>query len=219
MAKRPPRHKVNHKQRADAIAALHQVVKNPDAAEYVKAKAAASIIFASKIDDGDAPDRDDDQSWRPVFLPPKNGDATVRYGQWHEGQRIFIVPDGFAREIRPEAFYAGVPKPAAVGARLALPGPDDRLSARPRRHPPPCNTQSDPSSGGDKYRVTGAVDIYDTGAPILDAAQALIAAGASPSDTLQASGADCTFSPMTIGKLAAPRKPPRQSDVRALARF
>jgi hypothetical protein len=93
----------------------------------VKAKAAASIIFASKIDDGDAPDRDDDESWRPVFLPPKNGDATVRYGQWHEGQRIFIVPDGFSREIRPEAFYAGVPKPAAVGARLALPGPDDGL--------------------------------------------------------------------------------------------
>jgi hypothetical protein len=74
-------------------------------------------------------------------------------------------------------------------------------------------------AGRDLYRVSGAVDLYDTGTPIPDAARALIAAGASPSDTLQASGADCTFSPMTLGRLTMPRKPPRKSDLLAMARF
>ena len=62
-----------------------------------------------------------------------------------------------------------------------------------------------PAAQPGRFDVSGAVDLHDTGAPILDAAQALIAAGASPSDTLQASGADVTFSPMPLGKLAAPR--------------
>ena len=69
---RTPPHKVSKRQRASAIAALHQVVKNPAAAEYVRAKAAASIIFASKIDDGSAPDRDDDAPRAVVFLPRKD---------------------------------------------------------------------------------------------------------------------------------------------------
>jgi hypothetical protein len=41
----------------------------------------------------------------------------VRYGQWREGQRVFIIPDGYAREIMPESHYAGVPKPAPIAAR------------------------------------------------------------------------------------------------------
>ena len=69
------------------------------------------------------------------------------------------------------------------------------------------------ASGRDLYRVSGAVDLYDTGAPIPDAARALIAAGASPSDTLQALGADCLFSPMALHRLTAPRRKPLRSDV------
>ena len=98
MAKRPPRHKVNHKQRADAIAALHRVVKNPDAAEYVKAKAAAALISAAKIDDDGEPDRDPDAPGTVVFVPRKDQlpgqredetrlEFTDRRKAWVEGRR------------------------------------------------------------------------------------------------------------------------------------
>ena len=68
-------------------------------------------------------------------------------------------------------------------------------------------------SGGDKYRVTGAVDLYATGTPIQDAARALIAAGASPLDLMSVTGAEFLFSPTALVKLATPRKPPRRSDI------
>ena len=98
MAKRPPRHKVNHKQRASALSALARIVESPTAAEYVKAKAAASIIFASKIDDGDAPERDDDAPGTMVFMPRKDRlpgqredetrlEFTDRRKAWVEGRR------------------------------------------------------------------------------------------------------------------------------------
>lgn len=68
-------------------------------------------------------------------------------------------------------------------------------------------------SGRDLYRVSGTVDLYDTGTPIPDAARSLIAAGASPSDMLTVASQDATFSPMPLGKLAAERPKPRQSEI------
>ena len=57
-------------------------------------------------------------------------------------------------------------------------------------------------SGGE-YRVSGAVIVEATGTPMPDAARALIAAGASPSDELSVASQDATFVPMALGKLAA----------------
>jgi hypothetical protein len=75
------------------------------------------------------------------------------------------------------------------------------------------------ASGRDLYRTSGAVTLEDTGAPIPDAARALISAGASPSDTMSIASQDATFSPMPLGKLAATHKAPRKSDLAAQARF
>lgn len=116
-----------------ALAALHSVVTDDSAPPYAKAKAAASLLGAERPQSRDSawgePDPDADESWRPIFLPAKDGDSTVRYGQWREGQRVFIIPPGFKSEIQPEEFYKDVPKPAPVAPRnretLALPGPDE----------------------------------------------------------------------------------------------
>lgn len=67
-------------------------------------------------------------------------------------------------------------------------------------------------------RVAGAVALTSH-EPVIAAAKALLALGASPSDELSVTCPDVTFIPMTIGKLAAPRKPPRKSDVLAMAQF
>ena len=74
------------------------------------------------------------------------------------------------------------------------------------------------ASGRDLYRVSGAVDLYETGTPISDAAKSILAAGASPSDLLSVTGTDFVFSPMPLAKLAAPHKAPRKSDMLAQSR-
>jgi hypothetical protein len=71
MAKRPPRHKVNHKQRAKAISALSRIVESPTAAEYVVAKAASALLGAAKADDDALPERDPDAPGVVIFLPRK----------------------------------------------------------------------------------------------------------------------------------------------------
>ena len=71
MAKRPPRHKVNRKQRAKAISALSRIVELPTAAEYVVAKAASALLGAAKADDDAAPERDPDAPRTVIFLPKK----------------------------------------------------------------------------------------------------------------------------------------------------
>jgi hypothetical protein len=56
-----------------------------------------------------------------------------------------------------------------------------------------------------RYGVTGDISIADTGAPILDAARALIESGASPSDELHVAAGDVTILPMTLASLLKPR--------------
>ena len=68
------------------------------------------------------------------------------------------------------------------------------------------------ASGRDLYRVSGAVDLHDTGTPILDAAKMLIESGASPSDTLHVVSADATFSDMPLGSILRPRRAPPKFD-------
>ena len=71
MAKRPPRHKVNHKQRAKAISALSRIVESPTAAEYVVAKAASALLGAAKADDDALPERDPTPA-ETVFFPGRS---------------------------------------------------------------------------------------------------------------------------------------------------
>ena len=82
MVKRPPRHKVNRKQRAKAIAALSKIVDS-NAQPYVVAKAAAAIIGAAKIDDDDAPERDPDAPGTIIFMPRKNKHVGQREDESH----------------------------------------------------------------------------------------------------------------------------------------
>jgi hypothetical protein len=67
-------------------------------------------------------------------------------------------------------------------------------------------------SGAGPYAVSGTVVIASTSSPITDAAKMLILE-ADDHDTLSVVGGDFNFSPMPIGKLAAPRRPPLRSDV------
>jgi hypothetical protein len=121
--------------RQAALAALHDAVTDDAVPPYAKVRAATALLGADRPQSRDSawgePDPDaDESSWRPIFLPPKDGDSTVRYGKYYENQRVFVIPDGYAKEVQPEAFYAHVAKPAAIAARnraepLALPGPDE----------------------------------------------------------------------------------------------
>jgi hypothetical protein len=119
---RTPAHRVNRKQRALAIRALTAIVSSPDAAEYVKAKAAAALLNNCKDADADAILQDDDRPWTVVILPDKGNDPGVRYGQYEERQSVIIVPSGFPSEVQPESYYKDVPKPA----------PDPRIAMRNR---------------------------------------------------------------------------------------
>jgi hypothetical protein len=68
---RTPAHRVNRKQRADAIKALHRTVGNPSAPEYTKIKAAAALLGAAKIDDDGLPERDPAAPGVVIFMPKK----------------------------------------------------------------------------------------------------------------------------------------------------
>ena len=111
--RRTPAHKVSERQRAAAIAALHRTVENPNAPEYTRIKAAASLIQAARIDEDAAPERDPDAPRKYVILPDNGRNPNVRYGLFAEGQGVVIVPRGYPYpEIQPEEFYKDAPKPA-----------------------------------------------------------------------------------------------------------
>jgi hypothetical protein len=65
----------------------------------------------------------------------------------------------------------------------------------------------------------GKIIVTDSAKPIIDSAVALKALGADAHDMIHVAGSDFQLSPTAIWKLAAPRKPPRKSDMLALARF
>jgi hypothetical protein len=60
--KRTPKHQVNKRQRAAAIAVLESIVTSPTAAEYVRQKAAQTLL-------GDSGSRADDAPGTIIFLP------------------------------------------------------------------------------------------------------------------------------------------------------
>jgi hypothetical protein len=64
-------------------------------------------------------------------------------------------------------------------------------------------------------RVTGAVALTSR-EPVIAAAKALLALGHAPSDMLHVTCPDVTIVPQSIGKLAAPRPKPRQSEIRQM---
>ena len=66
-------------------------------------------------------------------------------------------------------------------------------------------------------RVTGAVTLTSH-EPVIAAAKALLALGHAPSDELSVTCPVVTIVPQSLAKLASPRKPPRKSDVLAMAR-
>jgi hypothetical protein len=126
-------HKPTSKQRSDAIAALHSIAVDPNEPGYVKHKAAAAILAADRADDAD-PEMADAAD--PIFtvLPDNGRNPNVRFGLvGDDKQRVVIVPRGFPYEVRPESYYADVPKPIGVTAeryaaiekqRLAPSAPD-----------------------------------------------------------------------------------------------
>jgi hypothetical protein len=61
------------------------------------------------------------------------------------------------------------------------------------------------SSG--KYACTGAVNILNTAAPIIDAALALRDAGHPDSDILSITSGECSIIPQTIAAILRPRPP------------
>ena len=125
---------------------------------------------------------------------------TPLQGAGHEQGVIRMTPPDeasrrpSAEELTAEIFATSSPPP-----ELAPPFPN--------WNPMTCHKiRLIPASAG-KYDVdhNGSIIVADSAKPIINSALALKALGAGDLDTLQASGADCTFSPMTIGKLAAPR--------------
>lgn len=135
---RTPSHRVNKRQRAAAIKTLAAIVESPDAAEYVKAKAAASLLNDDReATDADSFAADPDAPRRFVILPDNGRQSNVRYGLHSEDQCVVIVPKGWPMEVMPESHYAGVTKPAGVADRssrnraemLALPRPDEDEAA------------------------------------------------------------------------------------------
>jgi hypothetical protein len=57
------------------------------------------------------------------------------------------------------------------------------------------------------YSVSGAVTLAESRNPIPDAARALLTAGASPDDMLNAIWPDATFVPMPLSKFMSAPKP------------
>ena len=123
LRRRTPAHKVNRKQRADAIKALASIVRS-DVQPYVKAKAAAALLNNGREpeDDNRAFARDPNEPRKLVVLPDKGNDPGVRFGIYEENQVVAIIPAGYPadHEVQPEESYAHVPKPIGVVAENAL---------------------------------------------------------------------------------------------------
>jgi hypothetical protein len=73
-----------------------------------------------------------------------------------------------------------------------------------------------PASPG-KYSAdhNGSTIVTDSASPIIDAARAILAAGASDHDTMHVTCPDVSVIPQPLHRLAAPRRKPLQSDIRA----
>ena len=72
--------------------------------------------------------------------------------------------------------------------------------------------QIHPSNRPGRHNVTGACRVDYTATPISDAARAILAAGASPSDMLHVAGGDVTILPMSLGSILRPRRAPPKFD-------
>ena len=112
--KRTPAHRVNRRQKALAIKALTSIVESRDAAEYVRARAAAALLNSGKeAPDPDAPLRDPDAPCAIIILPDNNRDRRiVRFGPERVGQGFIYdprTPEGLAdcARWRAEAEAAG----------------------------------------------------------------------------------------------------------------
>jgi hypothetical protein len=66
-----------------------------------------------------------------------------------------------------------------------------------------------------KYNVehAGAILVADSDAPVIAAAHALKASGFDDHDMLHVVSSDCTWSPMPLHRLTAPRSKPRKSEI------
>jgi hypothetical protein len=118
---RTPAHKVNRRQKALAIRALTAIVSSPDAAEYVKAKAAAALLNNGRdAPDPDAPLRDPDAPQVVVTLP-WNGRDHVKFGD--QGNGIIIENTANHPLDMPDRIRAHARRRRAE--MLALPVPDE----------------------------------------------------------------------------------------------
>ena len=59
----------------------------------------------------------------------------------------------------------------------------------------------------------GAILVTDSETPVIAAAHALKANGAHDQDTIHLVSSDCTWSPMPLHRLTAPRSKPRKSEI------
>jgi hypothetical protein len=112
--KRTPAHQVNRRQKALAIKALTSIVESPDAAEYVRARAAAALLNNGKdAPDSDVPMREPDAPGAIIILPDNGRDRrVVRLGPERVGQSFIYdsrTPEGIAdmERWKAEAIAAG----------------------------------------------------------------------------------------------------------------
>ena len=100
---RTPAHRVNRRQKALAIKALTAIVELPNAAEYVRARAAAALLNGGKeAPESDVPLRDTDEPRTIIFLPDNHRDrrSLVPLGPRQGGSSPviydFSTPQGLA---------------------------------------------------------------------------------------------------------------------------
>jgi hypothetical protein len=100
---RTPGHKVNKRQREDALNTLHRIATDPTAPAHAAGKAAAALLAADKSDRDVEPEMADAESPKYVVLPDNGRRATLKgvvqppvYGlNGDDTQRVVIVPRGY----------------------------------------------------------------------------------------------------------------------------
>jgi hypothetical protein len=112
---RTPAHRVNRRQKALAIKALTAIVESPDAAEYVRGRAAAALLNNGKdAPESDVPLRDPAVPRAIIFLPDnhRNRRSLVPLGPQGGSSPVIYdssTPEGLAdyARWRAEAVAAG----------------------------------------------------------------------------------------------------------------
>ena len=110
---RTPAHRVNRRQKALAIRALTAIVESPDAAEYMRARAAAALLNgAREAPDSDVPLRDPNAPGTKIFLPDNGRNPNVKFGPQGNTSPIIYnssTPQGLSdyARWRAEAVAAG----------------------------------------------------------------------------------------------------------------